>query len=162
MTVTAVDKDAEQLTISITTELDAPVARVWVLWSDPRQLERWWGPPTYPATFVDHDLSPGGRCSYFMTGPEGDQPRGWWRIVAVDPPHRLEFENGFADEDGTATTGAPVMRMSLDLRERAEGGTTMTIASRFASVGDMEQILERGFAEGITEAVNQIEGILAG
>ena len=38
----------------------------------------------------------------------------------------------------------------------------MTIASRFASVADMEQILEMGFAEGITEAVNQIEGILAG
>jgi uncharacterized protein YndB with AHSA1/START domain len=161
MTVTAVDKDADQLTISITTELDAPVARAWVLWSDPRQLERWWGPPTYPATFVDHDLSLGGRCSYFMTGPDGDQPPGWWRIVAVDPPHRLEFENGFADVDGTPTTGAPVMRMRLDLSERTGGGTTMTIASRFASVGDMEQILEMGFAEGITEAVNQIEAILA-
>jgi hypothetical protein len=27
-------------------EFDAPIERVWQLWADPRQLERWWGPPT--------------------------------------------------------------------------------------------------------------------
>ena len=47
------------LTMTITAEFDAPIERVWQLWADPRQLERWWGPPTYPATVVDHDLSPG-------------------------------------------------------------------------------------------------------
>ena len=50
MTVTNVHKDPEALTMTITAEFDAPVERVWQLWADPRQLERWWGPPTYPAT----------------------------------------------------------------------------------------------------------------
>jgi uncharacterized protein YndB with AHSA1/START domain len=162
MTVTAVDKDADQLTLTITTELDAPVARAWELWSDPRQLERWWGPPSYPATFVDHDLTPGGMCTYFMTGPEGDQPHGWWRIVAVDPPHRLDFEDGFADETGAHLPDQPVMIMRLDLAERAGGGTTMVISTRFASVEDMDQILAMGLEEGFTEALNQIEGVLVG
>jgi uncharacterized protein YndB with AHSA1/START domain len=162
MTVTAVDKDTEQLTMSITTELDVPVARAWELWSDPRQLERWWGPPTYPATFVDHDLTPGGTCTYFMTGPEGDQPHGWWRIVAVDPPHRLDFEDGFADEHGAHLPDQPVMIIRLDLAERDGGGSTMVISSRFASVADMEQILAMGMEEGMTEALNQIEAVLAG
>jgi uncharacterized protein YndB with AHSA1/START domain len=160
--VTAVDKDTEQLTMSITTELDVPVARAWELWSDPRQLERWWGPPTYPATFVDHDLTPGGTCTYFMTGPEGDQPHGWWRIVAVDPPHRLDFEDGFADEHGAHLPDQPVMIIRLDLAERDGGGSTMVISSRFASVADMEQILAMGMEEGMTEALNQIEAVLAG
>ena len=162
MTVTAVDKDADQLTMTITTELDAPVARAWELWSDPRQLERWWGPPTYPATFVDHDLTPGGTCTYFMTGPEGDQPHGWWRVVAVEPPHRLEFEDGFADENGAHLPDQPVMVMRLDLADRAGGGSTMTISTRFASVADMDQILAMGMEEGFTEALNQIEAVLAG
>ena len=61
MTVTNVHKDPDARTMTITAEFDAPVERVWQMWADPRQLERWWGPPTYPATFVDHDLSPGGR-----------------------------------------------------------------------------------------------------
>ena len=162
MTVTAVDKSVEHLTMSITTELDAPVARAWQLWSDPRQLERWWGPPTYPATFVDHDLTPGARCTYFMTGPEGDQPHGWWRILAVDAPHSLELEDGFADELGTPNDELPVTTMRLELAERAGGGTTMTIVTRFASVEDMERIIAMGMEEGITAAINQMEGILAG
>jgi len=162
MTVTAVDKSAERLTTSITTELDVPVARAWELWADPRQLERWWGPPTYPATFVDHDLTPGARCTYFMTGPEGDQPHGWWRILAVDPPHSLDLEDGFADESGTPNDELPVMTMRLELTERTGGGTTMSIVTRFSSVEDMERILAMGMEEGITAAVNQIDGILAG
>jgi len=162
MTVTAVDKDAEHLTMSIITELDAPVERAWELWSDPRQLERWWGPPTYPATFVDHDLTPGGRCTYFMTGPDGDQPHGWWRILSVDAPHGLEFEDGFADDHGTGSADMPVMIMRLELAERARDGSTMTVGITFATVEDMERILTMGMEEGFTQALNQIEAILAG
>ena len=47
MTVTAVRKDAEALTLTLDAEFEAPAERVWQLWADPRQLERWWGPPTY-------------------------------------------------------------------------------------------------------------------
>jgi uncharacterized protein YndB with AHSA1/START domain len=74
MTVIAVDKDPTTCTMRITAAFDAPVERVWQLWSDPRLLERWWGPPTYPATVDGYDLAPGGRVAYHMTGPEGDRP----------------------------------------------------------------------------------------
>src|SRR5947199_165925 len=83
-------------TLAIDAEFDASPERVWQLWADPRQLERWWGPPTYPATFTKHDLAPGSRVEYHMTGPEGDQPHGYWDIVEVDPPRSLVFRDGFA------------------------------------------------------------------
>lgn len=76
MTVTAVGKDPQSRAITLEAEFDASPERVWLLWADPRQLERWWGPPTYPATVDAHDLRRGGRIEYHMTGPEGDQPRG--------------------------------------------------------------------------------------
>ena len=78
MTVTAVRKDPLRLTLTVESEFDASVERIWQLWADPRQLERWWGPPTYPATFTKHDLAPGSRVEYQMTGPTGDQPHGYW------------------------------------------------------------------------------------
>lgn len=161
MTVTEVLKDPRSLTMTITTDLDAPVARAWQLWDDPRQLERWWGPPTYPATFVDHDLTPGGTVTYFMTGPEGDQPRGWWKVLVVEPPTHLEFEDGFADEAGTPNPDLPVMVMRVDLHERAAGGTRMTIATTFASVEDMERILSMGMEEGMAAALGQMDDVLA-
>jgi uncharacterized protein YndB with AHSA1/START domain len=160
MSVTDIRKDPEQLTMTVVTELDATVDRAWQLWADPRKLERWWGPPTYPATFVDHDLTPGGRCSYYMTGPEGDQPHGWWRIVAVDAPHSLELEDGFADEQGKPAEGMPVMGMRLEITERP-GGCTMTLVTTFASLESMQQVIEMGMEEGIRAALGQIDGILA-
>ncbi len=162
MTVTSITKDPAQLTMTIVVDLDVPVSRAWQLWSDPRQLERWWGPPTYPATFVDHDLTPGGTCTYFMTGPEGDQPHGWWKVVSADPPRALEIEDGFAGEDGRPDSDLPVMVMRLDLAERATAGTTMTLVTTFASTADMERILEMGMEEGIRAAIGQMDAIVTG
>ena len=85
MTVTDIRKDPQSRTMTLEAEFDASPERVWQLWADPRQLERWWGPPTYPATFDSHDLRPGGLVEYHMTGPEGDQPRGFWNVVEVEP-----------------------------------------------------------------------------
>ena len=70
MSVTSVDTDYDNLTVTLIADFEAPIDQVWELWSDPRKLERWWGPPGYPATFEKHDLTPGGEVTYFMTGPE--------------------------------------------------------------------------------------------
>ena len=43
-----------------------------------------------------------------MTGPKGDQPRGYWEIVEMEPPHRLLFRDGFANDDGTPNDEFPV------------------------------------------------------
>lgn len=159
MTVTSIEKDTEGLTMTVLCEFDVPVRRVWELWENPRLLERWWGPPTYPATVVDHDLAPGGTVSYYMTGPEGDTPRGWWRVLAVDAPYRLEFEDGFADDSGTPVTDMPTMTIRVSLVEQG-AGTRMTIETKFASAEDMEQILSMGAEEGFKEALGQIDGLL--
>ena len=160
MTVTSVDKDPASLTMTITSEFDAPIARVWQMWENPRQLERWWGPPTYPATVVDHDLTPGGRVNYLMTGPEGDQPRGWWRVLAVDAPRRLEFEDGFADDAGDPNPDMPTMIIRVTLDAQPDGGTRMAVETTFPSIEAMEQLVLMGMEEGMTLALGQIDDLL--
>ena len=161
MTVTGIQKDPTQLTMTVTAEYDVTVDRAWELWNDPRQLERWWGPPTYPATVVDHDLSLGGTVTYFMTGPEGDRHRGWWRIVEVEAPRLLVVEDGFADESGTPSTELPTTAMRVLLADRPGGGVAITIESTFASLEAMEQLISMGMEEGLREAMAQIDAILA-
>jgi len=160
MTVTDVRTDPAALTMTISAEFDAPVERAWQLWEDPRQLERWWGPPTYPATVVDHDLSVGGGVTYFMTGPEGDRHHGWWRLVAVRAPSRLEFEDGFADDAGRPNPDLPTTTTRVTLEERPGGGTRMTIETTFPSTAAMEQMAAMGMEEGMTLAVGQMDDIL--
>jgi uncharacterized protein YndB with AHSA1/START domain len=160
MTVTSIAKNPEALTMTITSEFDAPIERVWALWEDPRQLERWWGPPTYPATVVEHDLSAGGRVKYHMTGPEGDQARGWWRVLAVDAPRRLEFEDGFADDAGEPNPEMPIMTMRVTLDAHGDGGTRMVIETTFPSADAMERLVSMGMDEGMSLAVGQIDDVL--
>lgn len=160
MTVTEIRKDTDALTMTVVAAFDHPLDRVWQLWADPRKLERWWGPPEYPATFERHELEAGGTVTYFMTGPEGERYRGWWEVVAVDAPRRLEVRDGFADDEGRPAEDMPVTVMVVELTER-DGGTSVLITSTFPSTEAMEQLLEMGFDEGISAAMGQIDGILA-
>ena len=137
------------------------VERAWQLWADPRQLERWWGPPTHPATVVEHDLTPGAAVRYYMTSPEGEKYHGLWEVVSVDPPRSVELLDRFADDSGAANPDLPTTEMTVSLTERAGGGTVMTLRSTFASVEAMEQLVAMGMEEGLKEALGQIEAVLA-
>ena len=161
MTVISIRKDPEILTMTITAELDAGVERAWQLWADPRQLERWWGPPAYPATVVDHDLTTGGRVTYFMTGPDCDKSRGWWQVLAAEPPHHLELEDGFADDSGAPDDTMPTTITVVTLTDRDGGGTVMAIETRFPSLEAMERLVSMGMEEGMAAAMAQIDEILA-
>ena len=161
MTVTAVRKNPDALTMTITAEFDASSERVWQLWADPRQLERWWGPPTYPATFTEHDLIPGSRVAYHMTGPDGDQPRGWWEIVEADAPGSLVFREGFANDDGQPNPDLPATTFHVTIEDIGGGLTRMSIETVFPNTQAMEQLLAMGTEEGLTEAIGQIDAILA-
>jgi uncharacterized protein YndB with AHSA1/START domain len=161
MSVTTVVKDAERLTMTVTAEYDVTADRAWQLWGDPRTLERWWGPPTYPATVLDHDLTPGGKVTYCMTGPEGDTHFGFWDVLAVEPPRHLLVSDGFADDSGAPNDSLPQTRMQVAIADRAPSGVVVTIESQFASLEAMEQLIAMGMDEGMRAAMGQIDAILA-
>jgi uncharacterized protein YndB with AHSA1/START domain len=108
-----------------------------------------------------HDLRPGGRVEYHMTGPEGDQPRGYWEVDEVEPPHRLVFRDGFANDDGTPNTEFPMTTATVTIADVGGGKSRMTISSEFPSVEAMEQLAALGMEEGLKQAVGQIDAILA-
>jgi uncharacterized protein YndB with AHSA1/START domain len=134
---------------------------VWDLYADPRQLERVWGPPTHPATFVDHRLAIGNRSTYYMTAPDGEKFAGWWRITAVDRPNSFAFDDGFADEEFNDAPGMPVSRNLYTFVED-DGRTRATFVSSYDSAEAMQQVLDMGVEEGATQAINQIDAFLAG
>jgi uncharacterized protein YndB with AHSA1/START domain/DNA-binding transcriptional ArsR family regulator len=161
MTVTSVRKNPQALSLTLDAEFDASPERVWQLWADPRQLERWWGPPTYPATVTKHELRPGGRVEYHMTGPDGDQPHAYWDVMEVDPPRFLVVSDGIANEDGSPNTDMPMNQFRVTIEDIGAGRTRMSITSTFPSTEAMEQLMAFGMEEGLTQAVGQIDAILA-
>ncbi|MFT4199602.1 SRPBCC family protein [Gordonia sp. (in: high G+C Gram-positive bacteria)] len=161
MPVIDVTPDPENCTLTMTARFDAPVERVWQIYADPRQLEQVWGPPTYPATFVRHELRPGGMMHYFMTSPEGDKFPGFWEITAVDEKTSFDFDDGFAldADDFTPNLDLPVSKNVY--RFTADGdGTRAEYRSVYATAGDLQKVLEMGMVEGATGAINQIDELL--
>ena len=90
--------------MTLDAEFEATPERVWQLWADPRQLERWWGPPTTPRPSLTTTSAPVAASAYYMTTPEGDTPAGYWDILEVDPPRALRARDGFANADGSPNT----------------------------------------------------------
>lgn len=153
-------KDTDALTLTFVTEHAATPERVWQLWEDPRQLEQWWGPPTWPATFHRHELVPGGESRYYMTGPDGTKAPGWWKTVETDAPGRLVFTDGFSGADGEPVDPEDYVTATVTIEPAGEG-TRMTIASRFLSAEQLTAQLEMGMQEGMGQALGQIDDLLA-
>jgi uncharacterized protein YndB with AHSA1/START domain len=160
MTVVSSSTDPQALTMTFVAEFAAPPQRVWQVWADPRQLERWWGPPGWPATFTRHELAPGGQSRYHMTSPDGQKAPGWWRTVVTEPPIRLVIEDGFSGPDGEPDEQMPTMRLEVSF-EPVAAGTRMTILTRFTDIGQLEKVAAMGMVEGMTQALGQIDAVLA-
>ena len=95
-----------------------------------------------------------------MTDPEGEKYRGWWRIRSVEPPHALEFEDGFADDDGTPVAEMPVTTNRVTLSAN-DGGTRMELRAVFESREQFEQLEAMGMVEGMQQSMGQMDALLA-
>ncbi|WP_336660476.1 SRPBCC family protein [Leucobacter sp. USHLN153] len=160
MSITSVNTDPEQLTLTVVADFNVPVQRLWDAYTDARQIERFWGPPEYPATFTRHDAEPGGVSNYVMVGPDGDRSAGYWEWQSVDAPRSFEVRDGFASEDGTPNTELPSMRMVFEFEETG-GGSRLTTTTHFNSREELEQLQQMGMEQGMQLAMGQIDAVVA-
>lgn len=160
MPITSVSKDPVALTITVVADFPVSVQRLWDAYADPRELERFWGPPTYPARFTRHDMYPGGRSEYAMIGPDGDGTTAYWEFLAVVPLESFEVRDGFANPDGTANTEMPTMRVTFVFTQ-TDTGSRVTTTTWFTSIEDLDQLLAMGMEQGMREAMGQMDAVLA-
>jgi uncharacterized protein YndB with AHSA1/START domain len=155
MPLTSITKDATTLTLTVVGDYPVSQQRLWDAFADPRQLERFWGPPAYPATFTRHDFQVGGRAEYFLALPEGQQWHGSWRFTAIDPI------SAFAACDGEDNTGDENMPAAMTFAfARTATGSRVTIVTQFSSVEAMAQTTP-GMEEGLRAAMPQLDAVLA-
>lgn len=160
MPITSVDTDHDNLTLTIVADFAASKERLWAAYADPRLVEQFWGPETYPAKFFRHDMYPGGHSRYEMTAPEGDKSRGYWEFLAVDAPNSFEVLDGFSGDDGEPNRDLPSMRMVFTFDETADG-SRLTMTTHFNSLEELEELVSMGMIEGTKSAMSQIDAVLA-
>jgi uncharacterized protein YndB with AHSA1/START domain len=146
--------------MTLVADFPVPVERLWSAFADPRQLERFWGPPGYPTTFGTYDLRPGGFAHYWMTSPEGEKFYGRWDFTEIEAPHRIVIRDSFADADGEIDTSIGTGLMTFTF-ESTPTGSRYTAASKNDTLEDLEKVLEMGQVEGMTQAIGQLDAVLA-
>jgi uncharacterized protein YndB with AHSA1/START domain len=78
----------------------------------------------------------------------------------IDKPTRIDFATGLAGSDGEPTPELPPAA-SYVIFEATDGGTRMTAATQFIDVAQMQMMLDMGMAEGMAQAMGQIDVLLA-
>lgn len=155
MPLTSVSKDPAKLTLTVVGDYAVSQKRLWEAFADPRQLERFWGPPTMPATFKRYDMKVGGRAEYFLVGTKGDLWSGSWRFTAVDPINSFEARDG----DENLTDENMPMGMKF-LFETTPSGARMTCITHFSSPQAMEETVP-AMEEGLRATMPQLDAVLA-
>ena len=155
MPLVSVTKDASELTLTVVGDYPVPQQRLWDAFADPRQLERFWGPPAFPATFTHHDFKVDGRAEYYLALPDGGRWSGSWKFTAVNPISSFEAHDG---EDNAEDENMPAS-MTFNF-EAIPAGSRITIVTRFSSLEAMEQTTP-GMEEGLRAAMPQLDAVLA-
>lgn len=159
MPVTSVTQDPVALTMTVVAEFAHPVQRLWDAYADPRQLEQFWGPETWPATFTRHDMAVGGESHYVMSGPDGGQSAGYWKFLAIDAGRSFEVEDGFASGPGEPNLNMPSMRMMF-VFDQIPAGSRVTTTTTFNSAEELEKLIASGMQEGMRSAMSQMDAVL--
>lgn len=160
MTVTSVEKELDNATMTIISDHEVPVRRLWDAYLDPRQIEGFWGPPTWPAVFFRHDGFVGGISAYRMTGPTGDVSAGQWDWTGFEEGASFEVTDSFCHPDGTVDDSLPSIRMRFQFEPTSQGSRLVN-TSYYGNPDELRQVLEMGMEEGATSAMAQIDQVLA-
>jgi len=67
----SVKNDTADRELMLTRTLNAPIALVWEVWTDPKHIANWWGPNGFTNTISKMDVKPGGEWDLVMHGPDG-------------------------------------------------------------------------------------------
>jgi uncharacterized protein YndB with AHSA1/START domain len=87
----------EKFDLTIERTLDAPRKLVWMAWTSPEHIKRWWAPRPYQTPECEIELRPGGKFYTLMTGPDGFHEAGTACVLEVVPGERIVWTTSLRD-----------------------------------------------------------------
>ena len=79
--------------LRISRELQAPIALVWEVWTNPDHLKHWWGPNGFTNAITKMDIQPGGEWDLVMHGPDGTDYRNKSIFKEIVKHRKIVYEH---------------------------------------------------------------------
>src|SRR6185312_9158541 len=150
-----VDKTAK--TVFINREFAAGLSLVWDAFTKKEILDQWWAPHPWASKTKFMDFNVGGRRFYAMVSPEGQEHWSVQKYTSISPKTNFKMMNAFADKD--ENPDLPGSDWDFNFSEQ-NGTTKVSITIKNESLARMEKMIEMGFKEGMTMALNNLEELL--
>lgn len=150
----------ENNTIVVKREFAANLELVWEAWTNLEILDQWWAPKPYRSKTKTMEFREGGFRLYAMISPQDEKHWGREDYDKIELHRKFSGTDVFCDENGNVDPQLPRGRFENAFREEIDGKTLVTITSTHNSLEDIEKIIEMGYKEGLTMALQQLEELL--
>lgn len=151
--------EKENSTIKVKREFAAPLEKVWAAWTESELLDQWWAPKPWKARTKSMNFSVGGFWLYAMVGPEGTEHWSRADYTAITSLKSFKGEDYFCDEAGNLNPQFPKSIWSV-IFTRSGDSTFVDIETKYEKLADLEAIIEMGFKEGFTMALENLDELL--
>jgi uncharacterized protein YndB with AHSA1/START domain len=152
--------DKENKKIKVEREFAAPVSKVWAAWTESRLLDQWWAPKPWQARTKTMDFRVGGHWLYAMVGPDGSEHWARADYQAITPLKSYAALDAFSDAEGNIDQSQPRSSWINRFSEKPDA-TLVSIEIAFDNVSDLEKIIEMGFKEGFTAAMENLDELIS-
>ncbi|HEY0669151.1 MAG TPA: SRPBCC domain-containing protein [Sphingobacteriaceae bacterium] len=146
--------------IHVKRSFDAPIDLVWAAWTESDILDRWWAPKPYKAFTQSMNFVEGGRWHYLMLAPGREKQWGLFDYDLIKPLKFFSGINAFCDENAIIDQSKPQVKWENEFNPNNQE-TILTITLQFASLEDLETIVNMGLKEGFTERLESLDQYIA-
>lgn len=148
--------DKENKKIKVEREFAAPVASVWSAWTESKILDQWWAPKPWQAKTKKMDFTEGGYWLYAMVGPDGTEHYARADYKSINPLKSFSAQDAFCDPDGNLNPTFPRSTWTNNFSTSSDK-TLVSIEIQYDKLEDLETIIEMGFKEGFTAALENLD-----
>ncbi|TMI90142.1 MAG: SRPBCC domain-containing protein [Bacteroidetes bacterium] len=121
--------------ILINKVFNLPLNAVWLAWTEPEHLKKWWGPKGFTCPSSQIEAKVGGKYLNCMRGPDGKEYWSTGEVKEFIPERKLVITDSFADEKGNIRSASdygmpgnwPKELLITVYFEEADGATKMKL-----------------------------------
>lgn len=146
----------EKNTVNVKREFNADLELAWEAWTNPEILDQWWAPKPYKNKTKSMDFREGGMWLYSMTSPKDEIHWCKAEYEKIEHQKSYSYTDNFCDENGNVSAKFPNSFWTNVFSENLET-TTVNITIQYESLDALEKVIEVGFKEGFTMAMQNLE-----
>jgi len=152
--------DKENKAVNVKREFNASLSNVWSAWTEAEILDQWWAPAPWKSKTKSIEFKEGGRRLYAMVGPEGEEHWAIADYTSINPKTNIKWLDAFSDSDGNLNEEFPRSDWDITFSEK-DDSTFVDIVIKHEKLSDLEMIIQMGFKEGFTIAMEGLDAIFA-